>query len=1124
MTESSQERERRLHEVLGAYFEAVEAGQAPNPQDLIAQHPDLADDLATFFASNERFQRLVEPLPSTAAVPVPEGATADFVHYPHHADASTGADNRANSPTPALPKGTRVRYFGDYELQKVLGEGGMGVVYRAKQLSLNRLVAVKMIRAGLWAGDEEVRRFQNEAEAVAGLDHPQIVPIYEINSHDGQHYFSMKLVGDASLAGQLPRYVADPKAAARLVAEVARAVHHAHQRGILHRDLKPSNILLDAEGRPHVTDFGLAKKLAGDGELSVSGSILGTPAYMSPEQAGGHRGAVTTATDVYGLGAILYAALTGRPPFQADDVLDTLEQVRGRAPERPSVLNRCVDRDLETICLKCLEKDSKRRYDSASALADDLERFLRGEPILARRTGTWERVLKWSRRHPAAAALVGMSGVAALTLVGLGVALAYQSRLQAAYTETEAALARERTFKYQNSIIAAERELNDNKPQRAEELLDECPEGRRDWEWNYLKRQCHAELMTIECHQGVDVRSLAMSPDGRLLATGGSQHGSVKLWRIDRSELLRTLSEHDTNEGVCCAFSPDGTRIASVSGSVNRTNYLLVHRVVTGEKVFKVPVSTCRWASLAFSPDGREIAVASGVTGARANANNGSAGWLKSFDAETGRERHSFETDGEDAFLPSFRPDGKRLVAVIGPWTNDDTAGRPNEIRVWDVGTGKVPLEIPAGDRQSFVSACYSPDGRAIATSSFDTTLRLWDAQDRHEIRAFRGHRNCTNSVAFSPDGHRLASTSDDGSARVWDTQTGECLITLRGHRGAFNTVVFSPDGRRLVTSGTDGTARVWDATAGPEALTIPASRSSVRALAFSPDGRRLVTGDFDGVLKLWEVPSRQLLDTWRGHSQPVWDVNFNPDGTRVASAAGNWMSKADQLGELHIRDVTTRRPLRTWRGHRKVAWHVRFSPNGRWLASSGGEISELGQEVIFWDAANDTRRRIPVPEGGVCGLALSRDGRRISGGMRNVIRTWDAETGKTYPVIEQPAIDTMSLDYSPDGRTLFATTGTGTLAVWDVVTGHSLGTRRSDNFTTAGVAVNPAGTRVATVGSDHTVKVWDTATYRLLVTLRGHALDDRGVYGVAFSPDGRWIASSDDSGVVKLWDGSPWK
>src|SRR5262245_35410782 len=305
----------------------------------------------------------------------------------------------------ATPGASRI---GGYELRGVLGRGGMGVVHRARQLSLNRPVALKMIRAGLWAGGDEVRRFKNEAEAIANLDHPQIVTIHEVGEHSGQHYFSMKLVEGPSLAERLEEYAAKPREAAKLVAEVARAVQHAHQRGILHRDLKPSNILLDREGRPHVTDFGLAKKLEGNGTLSVSGSIVGTPQYMSPEQASGSRQAITTATDVYGLGALLYAALTAQPPFQSDSVLETLEQVRETAPTPPSGVNRKVPRDLEVICLRCLEKDPKRRYDSAAALAEELERYLRGEPILARPTSLPERAVKWVRRRPAIAALVGL--------------------------------------------------------------------------------------------------------------------------------------------------------------------------------------------------------------------------------------------------------------------------------------------------------------------------------------------------------------------------------------------------------------------------------------------------------------------------------------------------------------------------------------------------------------------------------------------------------------------------------------------------------------------------------------------------------------------------------------------
>jgi tetratricopeptide (TPR) repeat protein len=329
-----------------------------------------------------------------------------------------------------LPRGTNVRYFGDYEIRRELGRGGMGVVFEARQVSLNRPVALKMLRAGVLAGGDELRRFQNEAEAIALLDHPGIVPVYEVGEHQGQHYFSMKLVGGGSLVPLIERYKDDPKAAARLVAEASEAVAHAHARGILHRDLKPANILVDEEGRPHVTDFGLAKRVEGDGELTQSGAILGTPAYMAPEQATGRRGSVTTATDVYGLGAVLYALLTGRAPFVGDSVVETLDAVRTRPPEPPARLNPRVPRDLETICLKCLEKDPRRRYATAQALADELRAWLDARPISARRVGAAERAWLWCRRKPAVAALA--AAVALAVVGGAAATIAVQARANAA--------------------------------------------------------------------------------------------------------------------------------------------------------------------------------------------------------------------------------------------------------------------------------------------------------------------------------------------------------------------------------------------------------------------------------------------------------------------------------------------------------------------------------------------------------------------------------------------------------------------------------------------------------------------------------------------------------------------
>jgi predicted Ser/Thr protein kinase len=350
-------------------------------------------------------------LPETVeSVPPTTQATGDWAP---HADLSTQtADGQA--PSLPLPRGTIVRYFGDYEVHEELGRGGMGVVFRARQISLNRPVALKLIKASVLADEVDLRRFQNEAEAVALLDHAGIVPVYEVGEHDGQRYFSMKLVEGGNLAEQIARSRANPRAAAAVLAETAEAIHHAHMRGILHRDLKPANILIDGEGHPHVTDFGLAKRVEAEVEMTASGAILGTPAYMSPEQANGRRGSITTATDIYGLGAILYALLTGKAPFGGDSVMETLDAVRTSPPESPRKFNDRVPRDLETICLKCLEKDPRRRYASAHALAVDLNNWLDSRPITARRVGTAERAWLWCKRKPAVAGLAAAVVLAAV--------------------------------------------------------------------------------------------------------------------------------------------------------------------------------------------------------------------------------------------------------------------------------------------------------------------------------------------------------------------------------------------------------------------------------------------------------------------------------------------------------------------------------------------------------------------------------------------------------------------------------------------------------------------------------------------------------------------------------------
>lgn len=1049
--------------------------------------------------------------------PLKAGATAGLCPrcLMRRAAAESGGTVERASPAP--------RQFGEYEIVEEIARGGMGVVYRARDAGLDRTVALKLLLAGEWASGEFVERFHNEARAAAALEHPNIVSVHEFGERDGHWFLAMRHVEGPSLAQWLREKELTPRKAADLVLKLARAVHYAHQRGVLHRDLKPGNVLLDPAGEPHLTDFGLARLIEQKSTLTHTIAVLGTPAYLAPEQAAGQAAAVTTAADVYGLGAILYELLAGRPPFAGGTSLETVRLVLDTEPLRPSAIRPAVDRDLDTICLRCLEKVPARRYGSAEALAEDLSRWLGGLPIHARPVSGFERVRKWARRHPARAALSLVIFFAAMA-IGL-VSGIMNMRLSKARTEIAERAETQRRELARLHTATGNRLAEEGDPLGA--LLWFAAAARHDeskpervamhrWRFGIARRHAPALLQLWTGPQAF--LDAALSPDAKHAALAGAD-GQVRICSVESGKILVTLAHPAPI--VAVSFHPEGKIVSTraANGLVqlwDATSGASLGGPWKGVRPLVLPHGLAHAAE--FSPNGETVALLepAGVRLRRVREPEQSALFLPGI---------------ERANRALFSPDGRRLLTV----SESGAAG------IWEVATGQALVTIRHGN--ALRTAAWSPDGSRVTLCDDVFRAGVFDAQTGERHGGWHESHNMVMACFFSPGGDRLLTTSADIAVGVFQAATHQPLFAPRKHRAPVRTFAWSPDGRSFASGSHDGIARVWDAETGEPRSGVLRHGAAITRVSFSPDSARLLTAAEDGTARLWSVAANFSEREFK-HTFPLDVAEFSPDGTKLLTHGMGQEALVWRLDGKEGAPMVLPSPARiggvVWRSDASVLtravdgtfrqWELQDGPrmaretkvaaaiNGYFGPGGGRFMATLpkGAARLIDPGSGQTLWELP-PAGTGRAFAFVRDGTRLLDMRRQSLQWIQVSNGKE----EGPARATAEpADYhhflSASGRFVVAIEGGARAWVVETASGRRVAGPMMHFNIVRHAAFSPDERLVATVSEDMTLRLWDAATGEPMSPPLSHTAR---VLGVRFSPDGRRVATATGDGFARVWE-----